>query len=334
MRAPALAAVLALPVLAGCVTSGQPVQFAAARPANVTLDGTFQLPEGAGPFPGVVLLHGGCNLDSETHVADYQRDLTRAGFATLAADSWRARGLRGPGCPPDASGGSGGGMRGPQVQPMQPPMSRPPGPAAADGRPMAGPAAPGGPMPQRPGMAPAVSAEQAAAFAERFLDAYGAVAWLRGQPKVDPQRIAVIGFSDGGRVALHVAAGLGPTGVAYPDAPLPRAAVGYYPSCFGPTGNAAATLATLEVPYLAHVAGNEDWPGPVLCPAVFERLVRAGAPLTQFDYPGAHHDFNARKFTSPVRTPQGTLLYNAEADRLAWERTLAFLREKLAVAPR
>lgn len=296
MRALALASAWALLVLAGCVTSGQSVQFPTARPGTVSLRGTLQLPEGAGPFPAVVLLHGGCNLESETHVTDYQNDLTGAGFVSLAADSWRARGLTGPGCPPGVAGGPSGNVQ------------------------------------QRTGMPPQVSPEQAAAFAERFLDAYSAIAWLRSHPKVDPERIAVIGFSDGGRVALHVAAGLGPTGVAYPDAPLPRAAVGYYPSCFGPTGNAAATLTKLEVPYLAHVAGNEDWPGPVLCPAVFARLARGGAPLTRFDYPGAHHDFNARKFTSLMRTPQGTLLYNPQADRLAWERTLAFLQETFAAA--
>jgi len=180
---------------------------------------------------------------------------------------------------------------------------------------------------------PPITPEQQVAFRERVLNAYGAIAWLRSPPWVDPDQIGLVGFSDGGRVGLFVATGVGPTGVPYPDAPMPRAVIGYYSSCFDLAGAGAgpAKLTTLTVPYLAHVAGNDDWPGTQVCPEVFARLIRDGPPFTRFDYPGVSHDFNARQFKTEKRTPYGSLLYNAEADRLAWERSLAFLREKLGL---
>lgn len=271
-------AALLLVALAGCAGSGERIEFAAAPPLELVLSGTVAKPAGPGPFPAVVLFHGGCNLEREQHVSDAQHDLVRAGFLALAADSWTSRRMIGPGCPD--------GARGPQVS---------------------------------------------AAFADRLLDGYGAIAYLRGRPDVDASRIAVIGFSDGGRVALHLAAGVDRASAPLANAPLPRAAVGYYPSCFAPRGQGPATVARLQVPYLAHVAEREDWPGPVLCPQVFERLSRSGAPLQVFHYAGAYHDFNARHLRQMVRTPNGTVAYNSEADKLAWERTLAFLRDKLDV---
>jgi len=348
--------------IAACVTGGQSVQLPTARPGQVMLTGFYNVPEGKGPFPAVELLHGGCNLKSETHVIDYQNDLAKVGIGSVAVDSWLSRGFFGPAC---SSGGVIGpgqaGMQGPQTGPIQgqptgpiqTSPSRPVPQAGATGPITGSMAGPGrtadrimGPPPtdgtgrpdagstRRLPNVPAMTPEQQAAFSERILDAYGAIEWLRSQPWVDPGRIALIGFSDGGRVGLYVTTGVGPTGAPYPDAPMPRAVVGYYPSCFGLAGAGAgpAQLSTMKVPYLAHVAGNDDWPGTRVCPEVFARLAREGAPFMRFDYPGVSHDFNARQFSTEKRTAYGTLLYNAEADRLAWDRTLAFLREKLATA--
>lgn len=166
------------------------------------------------------------------------------------------------------------------------------------------------------------------AFAERILDGFGAVQYLRSLPEVDGDRIVVIGFSDGGRVGLHVAAGMDATGEPLPNVPLPRAVVGYYPSCFAGMGRPAA-MATLKVPYLAHVAELDDWPGPKVCPEVFERLLRAGAPLEVYRYPGAYHTFDDARLVPPRRGPQGTVGYDGRAAELAWERTLAFVRKHL-----
>jgi len=82
--------------LAACVTGGQPVQVPTARPGQVMLTGSYSVPEGKGPFPAVVLLHGGCNLNSETHVIDFQDDLAKVGIGSVAVDSWLLRGFFGP----------------------------------------------------------------------------------------------------------------------------------------------------------------------------------------------------------------------------------------------
>lgn len=153
----------------------------------------------------------------------------------------------------------------------------------------------------------------------RLFDAYGAIRYLRSLPQVDPNRIAVIGFSDGGRVALGVAGGL------FPGEPLPRAAVGYYPACGAPLD-----IGVLKIPFLAHVAEFDDWHpwATVRCEALFRLLTFTRAPLEVHRY-RALHGFDNPRYTSVVRTPLGSLQYDGSTDRLAWERTLNFLRKHL-----
>jgi dienelactone hydrolase len=150
---------------------------------------------------------------------------------------------------------------------------------------------------------------------QRIFDAIGAIRYLLTLPKVDKDRIAVIGASDGGRVALELAAGFAP------NAPAVNAVVAYYPAC------PRRPVRTLRAPVLVHEAGLDDW--PVRCSELFRTLIDARAPLEVHRYRGAHHGFDNPALVMLLQTPGGSLQYDAASEHAAWNRTLEFLRQHL-----
>jgi dienelactone hydrolase len=86
----AWAALAASVVLAGC--AGSAVSFPNATPAKpLTISGREVRPDGAGPFPAVVLMHG-CHgvSDSNRQWAEWFR---ARGYVALVVDSWTPRGI-------------------------------------------------------------------------------------------------------------------------------------------------------------------------------------------------------------------------------------------------
>ena len=82
--------VAALALLAGC--AGSLVAFVNAdREERVTVTGVVYRPEGAGPFPAVVLLHGCHGVLPATH--DWARWFRERGYLALVVDSWAPRGI-------------------------------------------------------------------------------------------------------------------------------------------------------------------------------------------------------------------------------------------------
>jgi dienelactone hydrolase len=69
------------------------------RHGDAALRGELALPSGAGPYPGVLVLHGGLGLTDD--VRDYACKLASHGFAALAADSYAAGGKA---LPPETAG--------------------------------------------------------------------------------------------------------------------------------------------------------------------------------------------------------------------------------------
>ena len=156
-------------------------------------------------------------------------------------------------------------------------------------------------------------------------DARGAFEYLRAHPRVDPDRIGVVGFSFGGRLAVLLA-GLAPEPI--------RAVVTYYAvtshQALGrPLAGRAARaepltdrVGELRAPLLIH-HGEADGNVPVGQARLLHRaLAAAGKPSTLHTYPGADHLFNF------AIGPEARL--HPEAARLSWHRTLAFLKEHLA----
>jgi dienelactone hydrolase len=119
-------------------------------------------------------------------------------------------------------------------------------------------------------------------------DAYRALELLATHPRIDRERIAVMGFSKGGGVALYAALTRfqrlhGPAGARFSHH------IAFYPPCFVTyIGDEAVTDRPIR---LFH--GTADDLAPLeRCRAYVERLRRAGADAELTAYAGAHHQFD------------------------------------------
>jgi carboxymethylenebutenolidase len=155
-------------------------------------------------------------------------------------------------------------------------------------------------------------------------DLKGALDFLGAQPRVDPERLGVVGFSFGGRAAVLLAA-------AHPT--RLRAVVVYYAiASHAELGRAlagraaraeplSARVGALRAPVLIH-HGEADTNVPVGQARLLHRaMLAAGKSSTLYTYPGADHLFNF-SIGPDVR-------FDPAAARLSWERTLAFLNRHL-----
>ncbi len=156
-------------------------------------------------------------------------------------------------------------------------------------------------------------------------DLDGALRFLRGQPSVDPARTAAVGFSYGGRLAVLAA-------VRHPDlrAVVAYSAVASFQALDRPLAGRAILTRPLDelapairAPVLIH-HGEADRVVPASQGILLHRaLVAAGGSSTLHLYPGSGHLFNFALGAEAVSD------YRPEADRLSWERTLAFLARHL-----
>ena len=156
-------------------------------------------------------------------------------------------------------------------------------------------------------------------FPEGRADAEGALRYLARLGYVDPRRIAAVGYSQGGGVALEIAASDAP-----PDAPRFKAAAAFYPPC----ENVAD--ARLEIPTLILV-GRSDRVTPA---ADCERLAAAqpddGGRLQLVVLPDAPHRFDDPDLVEPRRIYGMTMKCDADAARRALRELRAFLAARLA----
>lgn len=145
--------------------------------------------------------------------------------------------------------------------------------------------------------------------AVRPLDAYGALAYLRGRSDVVPERIGVQGWSNGGMTVL---AALGPQPPGLPN-PTPvsgfRAAIAQYPSC---RVQAAHADYLPYAPLLIAVAEDDNEVSPTVCRSFAELLRARGGDVEFIWYDGAHHSYD-----DPGRTKQ-----SHAPNRLALQDTL------------
>jgi dienelactone hydrolase len=207
-----VAATVAVLVFSGC---GGAMTFTSHH-GGQRLTGVLRKPDGPGPFPAVVLMHGcgGIQPGNET----WARDLTAWGYATLLVDSLTPRGLSEI-CTNFGRLGVG----------------------------------------------------------DRALDAYGALDQLRSLPFIDKDRVALMGWSHGGRVVLF--------GVSEHRRPATggfRAGVALYPYCDFHSG--------MYAPVLILIGDADDWTPAARCDvfkghAAIELKVYKGAPHS-FDNPG------------------------------------------------
>lgn len=153
---------------------------------------------------------------------------------------------------------------------------------------------------------------------DREMDAFGALLYLARLPFVDPERIAVLGYSQGGGIALS-AVKLGGFGTLFE--PRFRAAIAYYPPCEVSMGGAS-------VPTVVLIGALDDITPAHLCEEMMARRTGEGADLRLVVYQGAHHAFNSVRLRGkPERFYGGHLEYNESADHAAHQEMLLALRQ-------
>ena len=130
-----------------------------------------------------------------------------------------------------------------------------------------------------------------------------AVKYLETHP-LSNGKVGCTGFCWGGAMTNQVAV----------NAPTLKAAVPYYGK--QPSNE---DVAKIKAPIMAHYGANDTGINQGI-PQFEEALKKAGIEYHIFIYEGAGHAFN--NDTSPER-------YNEQAAKLAWKRTVDFLKEKL-----
>jgi dienelactone hydrolase len=122
---------------------------------------------------------------------------------------------------------------------------------------------------------------------KRAGDIDAALQWLGGQNFVDPKRLAFMGYSYGGGVAMLRALSPQPTDAA----PIARAAILLYPDCA--LADALGPRLAVRQPTLFAMGALDDWTPVSQCQAVIGRVVQGRDLIETRIYEGAHHSFDA-----------------------------------------
>ena len=142
---------------------------------------------------------------------------------------------------------------------------------------------------RRRGIAETCSGKQRLNFATRMADAFGALDYLAMNTRIDPARIAIMGFSLGGETALRTSQlrfqkhfGKGAARFA--------AHLAFYPS--GCITRLAEEDRISGAPIRIFHGAADDWTliGP--CKAYIERLRQTGKDAILIEYPDSHHSFD------------------------------------------
>jgi dienelactone hydrolase len=226
------------------------------------IQGYLARPDGAGPFPAVIGLHG-CAGMHDTTKQRLVDELVARGHVILLVDSYATRDIE-----------------------------------------------------------HACTSTAFATFLTRRPDAYGALVFLARQTFVDPQRVAAVGFSAGGRVALSVAAPnsfeffLPPSNVRF------RAAAAFYPPC-------QQAVARPGIPTLIFTGALDAWTPAADCSKKISSWGNDGPPVELVVYPGAYHGFYCPHLQGGTTMFGHWLEYNGEAADNARQRLHQFLDRHL-----
>jgi carboxymethylenebutenolidase len=141
---------------------------------------------------------------------------------------------------------------------------------------------------------------------EAAKDMSGAVDYLVGLDAASGDKVGSVGYCMGGGLSLYLAS----------LKPQVGACVVYY----GALPGAQPDLAQIQEAVLGHYAENDQWASPATARDLESQLTSLGKQAEFHIYPGTEH-----AFFNDTRPD----VYNAEAAKLSWERTLAFFRQHL-----
>ena len=133
-----------------------------------------------------------------------------------------------------------------------------------------------------------------------IIDAYRALALLARHPRINPERIALMGSSRGGQAALYASVKRfqrmhGPAGLEFAGY-LP-----FYAACnttFQEDGDVT------DRPIRIHHGAADNYVPIAPCRPYVARLRKAGKDVQLTEYADAHHVFDGRSFKTPVTLPK------------------------------
>lgn len=137
--------------------------------------------------------------------------------------------------------------------------------------------------------------------------------WLAAQDRTAGDRVGIVGFCVGGALALYAAT----------ESEVFAAVVAFYPA-FGRTEEARPDYSRIHGAVQAHFAEEDDYYDRQKVDEFARAVHEGGADIEVHWYADAGHAF----FND--QRPQ---VHKPEQARVAWERTLAFLRKHLAATP-
>jgi len=131
---------------------------------------------------------------------------------------------------------------------------------------------------------------------ERVTDANASRRWLQAQTYVKPDRISLLGWSNGGVAAL---ATVRPSGAPRDGSADFRSAVALYPNC----RRLHETAWSARVPTLILIGSADDWTPAAVCQQMVAGAHDRSAGVQIVVYPGAHHEFD--RSNSPIKLHTG-----------------------------
>jgi dienelactone hydrolase len=134
----------------------------------------------------------------------------------------------------------------------------------------------------------------------RMVDVYHALPRLLKDPRIDPERIAIMGFSFGGLVTLLSSQERFRTRYGLPNVQY-AAYIALYPSCALRLRD-DVKVAARSIRFF-HGTGD-DWCPVEQCRALVADLKKAGADATLTEYPGASHAYDDPSIKVRLNLPQ------------------------------